>query len=919
MNFSQVPKKLFRLNLPSLTFTLVVLLSVASPNSLPAAESPTKVLYDGEPDGQTASNLLYAAETTATQHVYSGEVALQLSPDQWRKPTFRLPSRTSFNGYDTLEFMYKSEVENQPHTLQLIDWGTLIGTTVNIENYIEGGTISTTYKKVSIPTTDLKSEDFDLSTVFTFVFGTNAQSANFFIDEVKLRVTTGAQAVGVKAENSKVLKISLSKLFDTESVTTLTNYRITSATDSMYAEAKTPIQAGYSSRGTGFTQENANSITMAHHIYLKLPTALTPGNIYTVQGTGLLDNFGLPIEFPQEGLSLTYEDTQVSPHIKVNQIGYFPDAEKVGILGGWTGTLGALSVEASNFSVIDAESGDTVLTAALNLKALNEPFSGENVYHLDFTPLQQPGSYYLSVPGFGRSYTFRIGTDIYQSVYFKTARALYHQRCGAAMDVHHVHHSDYARPACHVDTDAFFHTNLQDSKVSSLYNGEVIGTHRAAWGGWHDAGDYNKYVTNASAPVHRIITAFELYPEKFKDGDLNLPESGNGVPDILDELKWELDWLLKMQDPNDGGVYFKISSPNFGIDSNLPHLLTHERYYVYKTTHSTAAFAAMMAAASRIYQPYFPEEANQYLMAAQKAWIFLQAHPETVPSDSQFNPSGIVTGPYPDKFGDQDERAWAAAELFKTTSQTSFQDAYLGLRNMQDLPLSLMGYDAAIGKFFDAHPFATWAYATTNHASVNQTAKQAAIQAFLHFADVRISRFNAFPYRHSLQPVESYVGFGSYGVSTQYSFQLLQAYYLTGNTEYRDYARMNLDTQLGLNPLNKSFITGVGSNPALSPLHKPSIYLSQPTPGIPVFGPQYHASEGNSFNAAIQQSSLPPNTEWPVLRKYADTYLVVEYSEFTIDEIATTAMVYAQFTSTGSVDQTPPAPPTNVNVAIITN
>lgn len=914
----------------TLTFQLIVKVMLYAPRAIAVvalffpiqtfgAESTTKLLYDGELSGVKISKVENATEISDPFHVATGDYALKLLPDQWHKPMFWLPSRTNFNDYETLEFFYKSSQDNQSHTLKLIDYGTLIGQTVSIEKYIEGGTITTSYKKVSIPLADLKSPAFDLSTVYTFIFGTNSQNSQFYIDDVKLRVTNGAQVLGIETESAKILKLSFSSLFDTSSATTLGNYQILSPDDSNYVSAKAPVAAGYSSRGTGFTQENANSIIMAHQVYLELPQPMIPGKTYTVKGAGLIDKFGLAIPFAQEGLSITYSENLVNPHIKVNQVGYFPASEKVGILGGWVGTLGPMNIDASHFTVIEAQSGTTVLTGVPELKALNEKFSGENVYYLNFSALQQPGSYHLNVPGFGRSYTFQIGEDIYQSVYLKTARALYHQRCGTSMDVKHVHDAKYARPACHVESDAFFHDNLQDAEAASLYRGEVIGAYNEAWGGWHDAGDYNKYVTNASAPVQRIITAFELYPEKFKDADLNIPESGNGVPDILDELKWELDWLLKMQDPVDGGVYFKISAANFGLDSNLPHLLTNQRYYVYKTTHSTAAFAAMMAGASRVYLSYFPESANLYLMAAQKAWAFLQAHPETVPADSKFNPSGIYTGPYPDKFGDKDERAWAAAELFKTTGQSVYQAAYLALRNTQDLPLSLMGYDAALGNFFDAHPFATWAYATANHAATDPTAKQAAKQAFLQFADRRIANFESFPYRASLQAVEAYVGFGSYGVSTKYSFQLLQAYYLSGNTQYKDYALKNLDTQLGLNPLNKSFITGVGANPAISPLQKPSIYLSLPTPGIPVFGPQYHASEGNPFNAAIQQKSLPPNDEWPVLRRYADTYLVVEYSEFTIDEIATTAMVYAKFIGNSVIDRTAPIPPKNLKITITEN
>lgn len=906
--------------LTSLLLSLLLFLGITAFKNNSYASSPISLIYTGESSTQELGSLERATEISDPANVFSGTTALRIEPTPWHKPLVNLPQRTNFTTHDTLEFNYKSDLPNQTQTLTLMDWGPFIGTTINIQDYIEGGNITTSFKKVSIPLEDLQSPAFDLSSVLTLVFGTNPDSAFFYLDDLQLRATQAAQINNVTPENHHVLRIEFGNGVDQGSATTLSHYEITSDTDTDFSSPVIPSASGTSSRGVGFSEHNATSVILKHYVYLQFPNAFKPGNVYRLHGTNILDKFGLPIEFPTDGVAFTYDDTLVSPHIKVNQVGYFPNAEKVGIVGGWLGTLGSLPVDASSFQVVDAISGNAVFSGNLRLEALNEPFSGEDVNHLDFSSVQQEGTYYLHVPGIGRSYTFRIGTDIYQDVYHKTSRALYHQRCGTHLSSEHVYHPDYARPACHVSTDAFFHANLQDEKVIALYQGELIDSHRDASGGWHDAGDYNKYVTNASSPVHRILTAFELFPEKFSDGDLNIPESGNGVPDLLDELKWELDWLLKMQDPTDGGVYFKISSENFGVDNNLPHLLNHNRYYVFKTTHSTAAFAAMMAGASRVLQNHFPEASSQYLTAAIQAWNFLQSHPNPIPEDGNFQPSGINTGNYPDKLGDNGERAWAAAELFKTTGDGTYQDAYLNYRN-QTNPL---GLDAGIGNFFDADPFATWAFATTNQPGIDQTAKAQAIQAFVNKADQYVTLFDSFPYRTSYRPVIAFTGFGSYGVSTRYAFQLLQAFYLTGNDQYRDYALKNLDTQLGVNPLNRSFITGVGSNPPQDPLHLPSNFLSHidPVPGIPIFGPMHHASEGNPFNAAIQQNSFPPNSEWPVLRRYADTHFVVEYSEFTIDEIATTATVYAFFADPNSVgdgsDQQPPlSPPTGLRPLFI--
>lgn len=213
----------------------------------------------------------------------------------------------------------------------------------------------------------------------------------------------------------------------------------------------------------------------------------------------------------------------------------------------------------------------------------------------------------------------------------------------------------FARPICHA-ADGVVHTS---QAVSPLYDNEVVGSTQACTRGWHDTGDYGKYVASAAQPVHDLLAAYEMYPQKFPDGFNNIPESGNGVPDVLDEVKWELDWLLTMQAP-DGGVFFKVVTTNW--PNWMPQNDNSTRWITEKTTHATAMTCAMYAADARVYRPFMPVFADTCLAKARRSWAWLEAHPSTFPTTGFKNPTGIGGGEYgdPGETSDVDERAWAA-------------------------------------------------------------------------------------------------------------------------------------------------------------------------------------------------------------------------------------------------------------------
>lgn len=156
---------------------------------------------------------------------------------------------------------------------------------------------------------------------------------------IQLRVTEAAQIQQAVPESHDVLRLEFAKAFDPGSATTLNNYQIRSETDSDYSIPQTPISSGYSYRGVGFSGQNSNSVIVKHYVYLHLPKKFKPSHTYTLHGSNIIDNFSLPIIFPSEEVPFTFDESEVSPNVKINQVGYFPVSEKVGILGGWLGTL----------------------------------------------------------------------------------------------------------------------------------------------------------------------------------------------------------------------------------------------------------------------------------------------------------------------------------------------------------------------------------------------------------------------------------------------------------------------------------------------------------------------------------------------------------------------------------------------------
>jgi endoglucanase len=290
--------------------------------------------------------------------------------------------------------------------------------------------------------------------------------------------------------------------------------------------------------------------------------------------------------------------------ITINQVGYYPMGPKSAILIN-LGNSGTSKVD-----LIDAKTKRTVFTANLG-QPIRDPASQDLVQLVDFSKFNKEGNYYLK-SGNIQSYPFRISKDIYQDAFTKLLRSYYLQRCGVAI-------TDSAtginHPPCHVGDGLIDHADTFNQ----------ANEFKPATGGWHDAGDFGKYVSPSAVTIGRLLSLYEQYPNLFRDRQLNIPESGNGKPDLLDEVKVGLDWMLKMQRA-DGAVYRKLSGKKWPGEI-LPNQDVQPRYIYGISTPETGNLAAAMAMAARIYSSYDAALAQSYLAAAQKAWNYLQTQP----------------------------------------------------------------------------------------------------------------------------------------------------------------------------------------------------------------------------------------------------------------------------------------------------
>lgn len=511
-----------------------------------------------------------------------------------------------------------------------------------------------------------------------------------------------------------------------------------------------------------------------------------------------IDNFVLTIKDASNAMALEPLPTPVA--VKANQIGYLPDDMKV--------LVTKYDPEITEFQILDAATKEVVYTGNLSEEFSNSKSGdGAQVYG-DFSDFTTPGTYILNVEGIGESYEFTIAEGIYDDLYRDVVRMLYLQRCGCELDPSLA--GDFAHAACHMQETTIYGT---DTVIDVT-------------GGWHDAGDYGRYVVPAATTIMNLFMTYEDC-ENARGDDYDIPESGNGIPDLLDEAKYELDWFFKMQADN-GGVYHKVTCANF--PETVEATAETEPLLVCPiSATATGDFAAVMARASVIYREYDAEFADRCLAAAKEAYDYLVANDGTFGTFE--NPEDVVTGEYPDA-NVYDEFFWAAMELYLATEDSAYLTKASEI--FSDNRINGLGW-AAIGYF------GMYSYLNADPALQTDTDL---IEKFttmiVNECNVDISNAEKDAYYVALKydyPWGSNMTVANDGILYH------MAYELTGDEKYAEYARNQLNYLLGVNPLGYCYVTGYGSWSPEHTHHRPSQVLGQTMPGMLVGGPNTNADD----------------------------------------------------------------------------
>ncbi|SFD88550.1 glycoside hydrolase family 9 protein [Spirosoma endophyticum] len=536
--------------------------------------------------------------------------------------------------------------------------------------------------------------------------------------------------------------------------------------------------------------------------------------------------FFLPLLLSLFSINVIVRGQALSEVIRLNQIGYYPTAAKIAVVVG--------TVEGP-FQLMTSDLKKVVFTGTLGTARQNV-ISGKTTHSADFSTFTKAGTYVVVIPGLGHSYSFAIRPNVHRDVAIGALKGFYYQR--ASTDLPTKFAGKWARPAGHPDNHVLIHPSAASA---SRPEGTTISSPL----GWYDAGDYNKYIVNSGITMGTLLSLYEDFPAYTKSLPGNIPESQNKLPDLLDEVLWNLRWMLTMQDPADGGVYHKLTNARFD-GMIMPDSAVKDRYVVQKSITATLDFAAVMAQASRIFKPYnreLPGLADSCLSAAVNAWKWAKANPNLAYNQNAMNAKidpDVVTGGYEDRDA-SDEWIWAAAELYVTTNDDTY---YTAVNLFPD----------------DKTPLPSWAkvrtlaYYTLARSAKSLTAigkKQLPLvkRHLISMADSLIRGADKQAFQTVMGKSAKDFIWGSSAEAANQGIALLQAYRLTdapNRRQYLHYALGNLDYLLGRNAVGYSFVTGFGSKPPMHPHHRPSVAdgIDEPVPGL--------LSGGTNANAARQ-------------------------------------------------------------------
>ncbi len=656
------------------------------------------------------------------------------------------------------------------------------------------------------------------------------------------------------------------------------SYRISSSEDPSYAGGRKPSAVYRKSRPTDMPRSGGRlDMPMEHILYLTLPAPLDRGKAYTIEF--------LPSRLPAQ--AFVYDPRSMrSEAVHISHLGFRPDDPgKVFFVSLWMGSGGAKRFrEGAAFHVLDDERGTPVHSGTIRLEkpagekdedAYKRNFSGVNVYMGDFSSLQRPGTYRVYVEGVGCSYPFSIGDAAWRSAFYIAARGFYHQRSGIRIGPPH---TAFTRPRCfhpedgievYASTTPLINTpnglGRGRDNFSQLIRGKTDRVLPNAWGGYCDAGDWDRRIQHL-AVARLLLDLSLLFPAFFKNLALDIPESGDSLPDIVNEALWGVDFFRRLQTP-EGGVRGGIESAG------------HPR----RGEGSWQESWDVMAYAPGVWSSYL------YAGAAARASLWLKEHAADM--WEQYRDSAVramrwaekkrtegSVAPYPHQVGDA--RNLAAAELFRLLGDKKWHGIFLSTTAFTRPGAPVYRYQ------HHDQAEAAWVYYSTGRPGVNKAVQKNCSSALVREADRRIETQNNTGFKwtkHRWRPSAA-------GVFTRPDcISAVRAHVITGDEKYLRCAVLACQTGAGANPLNMCYTTGLGHKYPRNVLHIDArVSGQQPPPGLTVCGPmdiQLFGGKKNRYLRLVDRFCYPPTASWPIIENYRDVFWWPGMCEYTVHQL----------------------------------
>lgn len=690
-----------------------------------------------------------------------------------------------------------------------------------------------------------------------------------------------AYLCGVKENWYRPFDIQTGEKLDLEWISNPENFKIYSNEDSSFVKEVIPLKVyrkTYPNRRPHVAQRN--NLAMQHEIYLVLPEALKTGNAYTLEFDG-----GSQMRNP---VTFNFNENRLrSEAIHVNLFGFEPEDPKIAFLSAWMGDGGALSYGPNlGFKIIDVKTNKAVYEGKPTLKSrADQPeYSIDNndfnhnltdVYALDFSELNTPGSYRIVVPGIGCSFDFEIRSGMWEDFTRLNMKGFLHQRSGIELGPPY---TDYLRPRnMHPDDEVtinkcdvkkFFENDAsgQQGIFQRIQNSILPETEvPEAWGGWMDAGDFDQRMTHLYT-VFRLMYLYEMNPGYFENLDLNIPESENNIPDILDEARWCLDLYKRTQGVYEkGGISWWVESiehPRGGEASwqnSLPTAL------VPPTPDACLVFASCAAQMSLTVKKYNIELADEYLESALDAMNWVKNNPG-VPHLFARNSQDV-------------NEAMAFVNLYRATGKSEWHQKMIE-------KLEVIFKSEIKNEVNTSNVEILINYLLAGPESADEKLFKQSREAIIHLADELLAgaaENTYYIFRTKKQPLTRTV------LPGRTILPVAMAHFLTGDKKYTDALSLTVQHTMGANPMNRSYVSGLGERWFIPYQHDFDVTATPAPAGISQFGPATQSENrwgwtGKWAIDMVEGHGLHPNKllEWPFTEKCFNNTWIAPINEFTV-------------------------------------